>query len=127
MQYSFGYVLKNHDTSLQLLRFVYGLLVRFSKLPTLDWRNDKQNQTAQSNCRSGQTETVLVRLRQVKETPYKIDILRKATIVITKTLLPAIGGPISDAIPWNSSSSPKALVRRSSPNKSTRMTEVSPT
>lgn len=42
-------------------------------------------------------------------------------------LLPAIGGPRKDAMPWNNSSKPKAFVNLSSPSKSTRMTEVNPT
>lgn len=40
--------------------------------------------------------------------------------------LPPIGGPINEAMPWKRSSSPKAFVRFSNPNKSTRMTDVSP-
>lgn len=40
---------------------------------------------------------------------------------------PANGGPIRDAIPWNSSNSPKALVNLSRPSKSTKITDVKPT
>lgn len=40
--------------------------------------------------------------------------------------LPPIGGPIKDAIPWNISNKPKAFVRFSNPNKSTKITDVSP-
>lgn len=42
-------------------------------------------------------------------------------------MLPAKGGPISDAIPWNSNRRPKAFVSFSRPNKSTRTTDVRPT
>lgn len=39
---------------------------------------------------------------------------------------PPMGGPMKDAIPWKSRRSPKAFVKFSKPNKSTRMTDVSP-
>lgn len=41
--------------------------------------------------------------------------------------VPAAGGPTSDAIPWNSSNKPNALVRCSNPRRSTKITDVSPT
>lgn len=41
--------------------------------------------------------------------------------------VPAMGGPTSDAIPWNRSNKPKALVSLSKPSKSTRITDVKPT
>ena len=41
--------------------------------------------------------------------------------------VPMNGGPITEAIPWKSIRSPKALVKLSSPSKSTKTTEVSPT
>lgn len=40
---------------------------------------------------------------------------------------PAIGGPISEATPWNNSNKPNALVNFSRPSKSTRITDVNPT
>lgn len=40
---------------------------------------------------------------------------------------PTIGGPTNDAIPWKSNNSPNAFVNFSSPNKSTRITDVNPT
>lgn len=41
--------------------------------------------------------------------------------------LPTIGGPMNDAMPWNSKSNPNALVSFSRPSKSTKITEVKPT
>lgn len=40
--------------------------------------------------------------------------------------LPPIGGPMNEAIPWNKRSRPKAFVKLSNPNKSTKITDVSP-
>lgn len=39
---------------------------------------------------------------------------------------PPIGGPINDAIPWKRRRRPKAFVKFSNPNKSTKITEVRP-
>lgn len=41
--------------------------------------------------------------------------------------LPAMGGPTSEATPWNINSIPKAFVNLSRPSKSTRITDVKPT
>ena len=41
--------------------------------------------------------------------------------------VPIIGGPMTDAIPWNSSNNPKALVSLSRPKRSTKTTDVRPT
>jgi hypothetical protein len=49
------------------------------------------------------------------------------SIISVWLTVPAIGGPRKDAIPWKSSSNPNAFVRRSSPSRSTRITEVNPT
>lgn len=38
-----------------------------------------------------------------------------------------MGGPVNEAIPWKSKSMPKAFVNFSSPNKSTKITDVNPT
>lgn len=38
-----------------------------------------------------------------------------------------MGGPMSEAMPWNNNRIPKAFVNLSSPNRSTRITEVRPT
>lgn len=40
--------------------------------------------------------------------------------------IPPSGGPTKEAIPWNIRSRPKAFVKFSKPNKSTKMTEVNP-
>jgi len=42
-------------------------------------------------------------------------------------VLPAIGGPIKVATPWNISNKPKALVNLSIPSRSTSTTDVKPT
>jgi hypothetical protein len=44
----------------------------------------------------------------------------------SSTKLPPIGGPMKLAIPWNKRSNPKAFVKLSKPNKSTRITDVKP-
>lgn len=38
-----------------------------------------------------------------------------------------MGGPTSEAIPWNSNRTPKAFVNLSRPNRSTKITDVKPT
>lgn len=38
-----------------------------------------------------------------------------------------MGGPMSEAMPWNNNKIPKAFVSLSSPNRSTKITEVRPT
>lgn len=47
------------------------------------------------------------------------------TIIIIYT--PAMGGPKSEAKPWNNKSWPNALVSWFKPNKSTKITDVRPT
>ena len=48
-------------------------------------------------------------------------------IKVYKYTLPAIGGPISVAIPWNIRTSPNEFVSISSPSRSTSTTEVNDT
>lgn len=49
------------------------------------------------------------------------------SIILKPIIIPAMGGPNSDAKPWNNKSRPNAFVRFCKPNKSTNITDVRPT